>query len=65
MLDHSIIMKYLQGKEGKSKEGKEDVKDLGIIFEHIGKFDNITSVVGKGSCMVGWILWRLKTRTNK
>lgn len=59
-------MKYLQGKEEKSKEGKEGVKNLGIIFERIGKFDNhITSVVGKGSCMVGWILWRLKTCTNK
>lgn len=43
-------------------EGNDSVRDLKIIFEVNGKFDkHITSIVAKGNCMVGWILWIFRT----
>ena len=42
------------------------MRDLGIIFEPLGKFDkHITSVAAKGNCMVGWILQMFKTHMKK
>ena len=52
--------------QGKQIEAKESVRDLGIIFEPNGKFDNhITSVVAKSNWMVGWVLRTFRTCTKE
>ena len=52
--------------QGEKIEAKENVRDLGIIFEPKRKFDkHITSVVAKGNRMVGWILRMFRTRTKE
>ena len=46
----------------KQIEAKESVRDLQIIFEPNGKLDkHITNIAAKGTCMVGWILWIIRT----
>ena len=52
--------------QGKQSEAKKNVRDPRIIFEPNERFDKrITSVMAKGNCMVGWILWMFKTCTKE
>ena len=57
---------HYETPQGKQSEAKESVRDLRIIFEPNGRFDkHITSVMAKGNCMEGWILWMFKTCTKE
>ena len=52
---------YYEAPQQKEIKTKVGVRDLGIIFEPNEKFNkHITSVLAKGNCMVGWILWTFK-----